>query len=171
MKMSTFCIFLLACLLLVTSQSIRANTISDYYKIAFINPHGFDNVWLEGFLISDLDGNNLYDQFELCATPTLRLITKMEKELRQNHYNCNNNSSCAEIAEDITFINELKTNVQDLSDFLQLDRIDDRHSFLNSKIGKATLIIYNYNKENNMDVRNNQAYIKGIGILSRIPCQ
>jgi hypothetical protein len=144
-----------------------ANTLSDAYYQAFTDPRAFDG-YLNDNVVLD---SEYYDRLESCYQPTIDILDRMEAQERQQHQNCPNNAACTQIAKNIQSITNLRLNVKDLQSFLRSTKGDSQLKFLNSKIGRAALTVYNANRQYGVDPRRNPEFVKQIGILSAVSCQ
>jgi hypothetical protein len=149
------------------SGTAIANTLSDTYYQAFVDPHGFDG-YLNDNVVLDPD---YYGKFENCVQLAIRLLNEMEEQERQRYSTCPNNAACTQIAKNIQSITALQLNVKNLGEFVRATDSNAQLRFLNSEIGRAALTVYNIHTQMGIDIRRNPEFVKEVGTLSGIPCQ
>jgi len=152
---------------LVLFSKVAANTLSDTYYQAFVNPHGFDGYLNDEVVLSE----DYYTDFERCSSLSFRMMAEMEKQLRQRYSVCPNNAVCTQIAKDIQSVIDLQVNVKNLRSFIRSTKSNPQARFLDSQIGQAAITVYNFHRQMGIDLGSNPEFTKGISILSSIPCQ
>lgn len=167
MNRHTITISVLVVFFLMLTSTATANTLSDTYYQAFVNPHGFD-----GYLNDEVVLNqDYYKDFESCSSLSFGIMTEMEKQLHQKYSVCPNNAVCTQIAKDIQSVVSLRINVKNLVSFIQTTKSNPQARFLDSQIGHAAITVYNFHRQMGIDLRRNPEFIKEIGILSSTPCR
>lgn len=134
------------------SETAIANTLSDTYYQAFVDPYGFDG-YLNDNVVLDPD---YYDKFDNCFQPTISILNRMENQLHQQHSTCPNNAVCTQIAKDIQSVINLRLNVRNLDIFIRSTRSDAKRRFQNSDIGRAAITVYNFHRQRGIVLRRNR---------------
>jgi hypothetical protein len=149
------------------SGTAVANTLSDTYYQAFVDPHGFDGYLNDNVVLVP----DYYDKFENCVQLAIGLLSNMENQERLKHSTCPNTAVCTHIAKNIQSIIALQLNVTNLGKFVRATESNAQLRFLNSEIGRAALTVYNFHRQMGIDIRSNPEFVKEMGTLSGIPCQ
>jgi len=158
---------LLVVQILLFSGTAIANTLSDTYYQAFVDPYGFDG-YLNDNVVLDPD---YYGKFRNCFQLTIGILNEMENQERQRYSTCPNNAVCTQIAKNIQSITDLRLNVKNLEGFISATRSNSQLRFLESEIGRAALTVYNVHRQMGIDLRRNPEFVKQISIMSGITCQ
>jgi hypothetical protein len=160
-------IFIFVAFVMVISITATANTLSDTYNHAFVDPHGFDKYLDVVFFVN----KDYYEDFERCSSLSFKIMEQMERQLRQKYSTCRNNAECTQIAKDIQSVVDIRVNVTNLVSFIHGTKSNPQTRFLDSQIGQAAIYVYNFHRQRGIDLRRNPEFIKTIKFLSNIPCQ
>lgn len=167
MTRHTITIFVFALFFLVLSITATANTLSDTYYQAFVDPYGFDGYLNDNVVLNP----DYYNNFEKCFQLTIGILNETENQERQRHSTCPNDAVCTRIAKNIQSIIALRLNVRNLDSFLRATRSNAQLRFIDSEIGRAALTVYNFHRQGGLDIRRNPEFVKTVRTLSGIPCQ
>lgn len=162
---AAFALFVVIIFLL--SGTASANTLSDAYYQAFVTPHEFD----VNLYVNVVNESDYYNKFKNCSQLAIGILNGMENQERQNHLTCPDNATCTQIAKNIQSIMDVRLNVRNLEAFVLARETNDQLNFLDSEIGRAALLVYNYHQKLQLDIRQNPVFVMAGGILSVVPCQ
>lgn len=161
----TISVFTLFFLLL--SSTATANTLSDTYYQAFVDPYGFDGYLNDNVVLNP----DYYNNFKNCFQLTIGILNEMEKQERQRHSTCPNTAVCTQIAKNIQSITAIRLNVRNLERFLRATRSNAQLRFIDSEIGRAALTVYNFHRQMGLDIRRNAELVTSVRTLFGVPCQ
>lgn len=162
--MSLLSIFLM---FFVAAPAGAANTLSNTYYTAFASPYTFDNL-LNRELSND---PNYYSKFERCSQIAPPALVGLERQLNQEYSVCPNNARCTQVATDIQTVTQLEAKVKALITYIDARRRNSQLRFVDTDVGKAAVFLYNFHRNNGIDIRNNPVFIQEVGILGSVPCQ
>lgn len=114
---------------------------------------------------------NYYSKFEGCSQITPQALAGLERQLHQEYSVCPNNARCTQVAKDIQTVTQLEAKVNGLITFISAKRRNSQLRFVDTDVGKAAVFLYNFHKNNGLDIRNNPVFIQEVGILGSVPCQ
>lgn len=160
-------VFVFVIFILVLCSNTTANSLSDTYFQAFVNPHGFDSCLNDEVVLNQ----DYYNNFETCSSLAFPYLLEMEIQLRQQYSVCPNNAICTQIAKDIQTVINLRIKLRKLVAFINTTINNSQARFLNSPIGQDAISIYNFHQQIGIDLRQNPEFVREISILSLIPCQ
>jgi hypothetical protein len=159
------CVAMVSLSLLMVNPT-TANTLSDAYSTVFTYPYSFDGyIDLQSMLNEDY-GSDLAS----CVEIAIPVIQRMEQQLNLEYSGCPDNPTCTEIAKNMQIVSELRTNVINLDDYVQVGLSDQQQSFPDSEIGKAALIVKRLHDRLGIPVSQNEVLQLQLAVLSNISC-
>ena len=158
---------LLGLVLFIFASPTTASTLSNTYYTAFTDPYGFDAKLNSEFANSPYYNNNFMD----CLQTANQSLARLERQLRQEHSVCPNNARCTQLAKEIKNVMDLRLNLGNLGKYISAKRSGSTLSFPNSDIGQAATYVYNFHRNNRIDLLKNPVFTQWMGILNSIPCK